>query len=120
MALNRAGGTVDLGPESLGEALRLLRHRGRCSRDQLAQFAGVSAGAISNYENDVSAPAAHTLRGLCRELAVLLGVDVATLWEQLGLLLDQRSGARRGDGPDVGQARVVGDEEPQATRPSVR
>lgn len=95
MAQERASADpVDLGPQSLGEALRLLRHRGRCSRDQLAQLAGVSAGAISNYENDVSSPAAHTLRRLCRELAVILDADATSLWEQLGLVLDQRSTQR--------------------------
>ena len=49
---------VGLGPESAGEALRLLRYRAKLSRDDLATLVGVSAGAISNYENDVSAPSA--------------------------------------------------------------
>jgi len=59
-----------LGPNSIGEALRMLRHRARLTRDALAEGAGVSAGAISNYENDVSAPAAATLRRLARVFSV--------------------------------------------------
>ncbi len=77
-----------LGPPSLGEALRMLRHRTRVSRDELAQAACCSAGAISNYENDVSTPSAATLRRVAHALAPLLEVPSAELWEQLGEILD--------------------------------
>jgi len=80
-----------LGPDSIGEALRLLRHRARLSRDALAQHAGVSAGAISNYENDVSAPSAMTLRRLTLVLAGLLGNDPVVLWNELGTILDTQT-----------------------------
>ena len=80
-----------VGPQSIGEALRLLRHRARTSRDQLAAKAGVSTGAISNYENDVSVPPAPTLRRMCRVLAELLGQSPAELWDQIGTLLDHFS-----------------------------
>ena len=84
-----------LGPRTLGEALRLLRHRTRVSRDEVARRAGVSAGAISNYENDVSLPAAPTLRRVCQVLAELLDTAPAELWEQMGLVLDRFSDSRR-------------------------
>ncbi len=89
LSVAREDATVALGPKSLGEALRLLRHRSKISRDQLAAQAGVSAGAISNYENDVSVPPAPTLRRLCHALAAVLGCPTGLLWEQLGSLLDQ-------------------------------
>ena len=79
-----------LGPDSIGEALRMLRHRARLTRDALAEGAGVSAGAISNYENDVSAPAAATLRRLARVFSVALETDASALWEQLGEVLDRQ------------------------------
>ena len=81
---------MSLGPESMGEALRLLRQRARLSRDDLAARAGVSAGAISNYENDVSAPSAAVLRKLTLAFADALDRDPAQLWEQLGDLLDRQ------------------------------
>ena len=77
-----------LGPDSIGEALRMLRHRARLTRDALAQHAGVSAGAISNYENDVSAPSAATLRRLTLVLAALVGNDPVALWDEMGAILD--------------------------------
>src|SRR5438270_10670093 len=80
-----------LGPDSIGEALRLLRHRARLSRDALAQHAGVSAGAISNYENDVSAPAAATLRRLTLVLAAVLDNDPIALWDEMGAILDAQA-----------------------------
>lgn len=79
---------ASLGPESLGEALRMLRHRTRTSRDQLASEANVSAGAISNYENDVSTPSAPTLRKVTHALAGLLGVEPGRLWEEFGRIMD--------------------------------
>jgi transcriptional regulator with XRE-family HTH domain len=79
---------TSLGPHSLGEALRMLRHRTRINRDELARAANVSAGAISNYENDVSTPSAATLRRVTQALAPLLGVPAPMLWEQLGEILD--------------------------------
>jgi len=88
-----------LGPQSLGEALRMLRHRARTSRDQLASDAGVSAGAISNYENDISVPPAPTLRRVCRVLAQALEWPPADLWAQMGALIDQFDHqAREGSG----------------------
>lgn len=87
-----------LGPQTIGEALRMLRHRTRITRDELASIAGASAGAISNYENDVSTPLAPTLRRIAHALAPLLGVPSAELWEQLGQIMDvqdpQRNDAR--------------------------
>ena len=80
-----------LGPDSIGEALRLLRHRARLSRDTLAQHAGVSAGAISNYENDVSAPSAATLRRLTLVLAALVDNDPIALWNEMGAILDAQA-----------------------------
>jgi len=79
---------VGLGPESAGEALRLLRYRAKLSRDDLATLVGVSAGAISNYENDVSAPSAVTLRRISRIMADLLHRDSGELWDRFGALLD--------------------------------
>lgn len=81
----------ELTPQSLGEALRLLRNRARLRRDQLAAAAGVSAGAVSNYENDVSAPSAAALRRVSNSLAEHLGVDAAGLWAELGRILDSSS-----------------------------
>ena len=86
-----AGASPALGPQSLGEALRLLRHRIRWSRDDLARAAGVSAGAISNYENDVSTPPAPTLRRITLALAESMAVESAQLWDQLGRLMDDAS-----------------------------
>jgi transcriptional regulator with XRE-family HTH domain len=82
-----------LGPDSIGEALRLLRHRARLTRDALAKESGVSAGAISNYENDVSAPSAATLRRLALVLAAALETDALELWQQLGDVLDRQGRA---------------------------
>ena len=79
---------VGLGPRTLGEALRMLRHRARVSRDELAAAARASAGTISNYENDVSTPSAPTLRRVVYALAPLVAVDPADLWEQLGQIMD--------------------------------
>ena len=84
-------GEAALGPQTLGEALRMLRHRSRQNRDQLAAAAGISAGAISNYENDVSTPPAPTLRRITVVLARLVGVEPWELWEQLGKIMDATS-----------------------------
>src|SRR5947209_16804698 len=84
----RREGENSLGPESAGEALRLLRYRAKLSRDDLATLVGVSAGAISNYENDISAPSAVTLRRISRIMADLLHRDSGELWDQFGALLD--------------------------------
>ena len=83
--------TTALSPESVGEALRLLRRRARLSRDDLAARTGLSAGAVSNYENDVSAIPAANLRTLIRVLAGVLEVDPDALWRQFGELLDASS-----------------------------
>lgn len=85
-AVNGFGGV--LGPQTLGEALRLLRHRAKVGRDHLARLVDISAGAISNYENDVSMPAASTLRRLVVALAGLLGCSPSELWDQMGQILD--------------------------------
>ena len=85
-----------LWPQSLGETLRLLRHRARISRDGLAQRVGVSAGAISNYENDVSMPPALTLRRVCAALGIALGSPTAELWDEIGRLLDHVDEQPRG------------------------
>ena len=79
-----------LGPQSAGEALRLLRYRARLSRDDLAALVGVSAGAISNYENDVSAPSAVTLRRMTTTFADLLRRDARDLWDEFGVVLDDQ------------------------------
>lgn len=84
-----------LGPQTLGEALRLLRHRARVSRDQLAASSGASPGAISNYENDVSVPPAPTLRRVCRALASALDQAPTALWVEVGTLLDHYSDSTR-------------------------
>ena len=81
-----------LDPQSLGEALRLLRHRAGCSRGDLAAVVGVSTGALSNYENDVSVPSASALRRLTRVIAERLDCEVPALWEQLGGTLDAGGG----------------------------
>ena len=86
-----------LGPQSIGEALRMLRHRTRITRDDLARAAGASAGAISNYENDVSTPLAPTLRRIAHALAPLLGVPPAELWEQFGQIMDAHDPHHRND-----------------------
>src|SRR3954469_10107405 len=86
----RREGETSLGPESAGEALRLLRYRARLSRDDLAALVGVSAGAISNYENDVSAPSAVTLRKLTTAFAGLLRRDARELWDEFGAVLDDQ------------------------------
>lgn len=78
-----------LEPATLGEAFRLLRHRGCLSRDELASLAKLSAGAVSNYENDVSAPSAMALRRLARALADATDQDADVLWAQLGGVLDR-------------------------------
>ncbi len=66
----------------------MLRHRARQNRDQLASAVGVSAGAISNYENDVSTPPAPTLRKITITLATMLGMEAWELWEQFGKIMD--------------------------------
>jgi transcriptional regulator with XRE-family HTH domain len=71
----------------------MLRHRARLTRDALAEAAGVSAGAISNYENDVSAPAAATLRRMALVLAQAVDADRSELWDQIGDVLDRQSRA---------------------------
>lgn len=81
-----------LGPQSLGEALRLLRYRARTSREGLAKLGGISTGAISNYENDACMPSASTLRRLAVALSALLGSTPAQLWDQLGEALDTFDG----------------------------
>ena len=86
-----APGGQPLGPASIGEAIRLLRHRARLTRDALAERAGVSAGAISNYENDVSAASANTLRRLALVFSETLDIEASELWEQFGSILDQQS-----------------------------
>lgn len=75
-------------PESVGEMLRLLRHRARLNRESLAELAAVSTGAVSNYENDVTAPQAATLRRIIRALAAELDRDPEDLWLSVGTLLD--------------------------------
>ena len=89
LAASRARGP-NLGPQSAGEALRLLRYRARLSRDDLAALVGVSAGAISNYENDVSAPSAVTLRRMTTTFADLLRRDARDLWDEFGVVLDDQ------------------------------
>ena len=89
LAASRARGP-SLGPQSAGEALRLLRYRARLSRDDLAALVGVSAGAISNYENDVSAPSAVTLRRMTTTFADLLRRDARDLWDEFGVVLDDQ------------------------------
>lgn len=89
MVPHQAQGAAGLGPQTLGEALRMLRHRSRRNRDQLAAAAGISAGAISNYENDVSTPSAPTLRKITVVLANLLVLEPWELWEQLGQVMDE-------------------------------
>ena len=83
-----------LGPDSIGEAIRLLRYRARLTRDELAPRAGVSAGAVSNYENDVSVPPAATLRRLAIVFADVLDADLSELWDQLGDILDRQAAAQ--------------------------
>ena len=83
-----------LGPGSVGEAIRLLRHRTRLTRDALASAVGVSAGAISNYENDISAPPANTLRRLVVVFADALDADPSELWDQVGDILDHQRDER--------------------------
>ena len=92
-ALHAEQGDATLAPRTLGEALRMLRHRSRQTRDQLATAAGISAGAISNYENDVSTPPAPTLRRITRAVADLLEMEHWELWEQLGKIMDATSRA---------------------------
>lgn len=85
----RDSSPASLEPATLGEALRLLRHRAGLSRDDLAALASVSSGAVSNYENDVSAPSAAALRRISGALASALGVAPAPLWHELGAVIDQ-------------------------------
>jgi transcriptional regulator with XRE-family HTH domain len=75
--------------ETLGRALRLLRLRTGLTRHTLAGAAGVAAGAIANFENDVSTPSAPDLRRLTRAFAAELGNDTDDLWVHVGALLDQ-------------------------------
>ncbi|MCU1451589.1 MAG: Helix-turn-helix domain [Acidimicrobiales bacterium] len=82
-----------LGPDSIGEAIRVLRHRARLTRDALATLTGASAGAISNYENDVSAASAGTLRRLAVVLGEALATDPTELWDQFGAVLDTQGRA---------------------------
>ena len=84
-----------LGPQSLGEALCLLRRRAGATRNALAAAAGLSGGALSTYENDASVPSAPALRRLTRALADCLEVDVAELWAAFGDLLDDHAAPRR-------------------------
>ena len=51
----------------------------------------LSAGAVSNYENDVSAVPATNLRMLIRVLAAELDIDHAAVWQEFGELLDTPS-----------------------------
>ena len=90
-----------LSPETLGEALCLLRRRAGISRNDLAAASGISGGALSTYENDASMPSAAVLRRLTRALADCLELDVMDLWGPFGLLLD--SPLRSRSHPDPGQ-----------------
>lgn len=101
-------------PVSLGEAVRVLRRRSGYSRDQLALEAGVSTGAISNYENGVSVPGAPTLRQIARALSTALGHDVAHVWEELGQLLDEGR-ERKASDPKAQLERWVGIVSPMET-----
>ena len=82
-----------LGPQSLGEALQLLRRRTGVSRNDLAPLVQLSPGALANYENDVSVPSAVALRRLTWVIAERLDCEVSELWEQLGEVLDGTSEA---------------------------
>jgi transcriptional regulator with XRE-family HTH domain len=75
----------------------MLRHRARQSRDHLAAATGSSAGAISNYENDVSVPPAPTLRRITQALATTLGIEPRELWEQFGRIMDAASRSEDSD-----------------------
>ena len=97
VTVSNEGTQTRLGPQTIGEALRMLRHRARVTRDVMAAAAGASAGAISNYENDVSTPLAPTLRRIAHALAPLLGVSPAELWEQLGQIMDAQDPHYRND-----------------------
>jgi transcriptional regulator with XRE-family HTH domain len=66
----------------------MLRRRARCTRNELAAQAGLSAGALSSYENDASSPSAAALRRLTTAIATRLDCDVSEVWESLGQLLD--------------------------------
>ena len=50
---------------SFGKQMRLRREELHLSRAALAEELGVSASAISNYENGVSFPKAEIAFGLC-------------------------------------------------------
>ena len=76
--------------DSLGTALKLLRYRTHMTRHTLAGAAGVSAGAIANYENNVSTPSAVDLRRLTGALAKELGRETDELWLHVGTLLDEQ------------------------------
>lgn len=96
-----AGG---LHPQSLGEALCLLRRRAGLTRSALAAAAGMSGAALATYENDASAPSGVALRRLTRALADCLDCDVAQLWEQFGDLLDEHVRSR---GHRIGAQQLV-------------
>jgi transcriptional regulator with XRE-family HTH domain len=78
----------------------------------LAQSAGVSAGAISNYENDVSSPSAPALRRICQALAGILSHQVGQLWHDMGEILDLADSYR---GDQGGGSKAMGDR-PSPTR----
>jgi transcriptional regulator with XRE-family HTH domain len=80
--------TTTTNARSVGEALTLLRHRAKLTRDQLADQADVAKGTLSRYENDLTLkPDVRTLRRIAHVLATATGDDDAQVWHDLGDLI---------------------------------
>lgn len=88
MSQSYGGVPVELAARTVGEALILLRHRARLSRDQVADMAEVAGGTLSRLEKDVGQSSAGILREVVKVLAGATNADYEALWAEIGRLLD--------------------------------
>ena len=86
-----------LEPESIGEALYLLRRRTPLTREQLADKANVVLATYTRYERDTTRNGVYDvvlLRRVLRELARELDVEDRALWDAVFEALDKAEGVR--------------------------
>ena len=72
---------------SVGSRIRELRESKDISRSELAEAIGVTVGAVSNYENEVSSP-----------LSTAFGVNRKPTWDDLQTFLKDRCVPQERDG----------------------
>ena len=85
-----------LEPQSVPQALRLLRSQADLSRDRAAELADVDPRTLSRYESpDAVRIDVVTLRRLIVAYAEQLAIPPEALWRELGDLLDAHVSAAR-------------------------